>query len=203
MKETLKLSKSQSDSKSAKYQALVKQINACKLCKRPKYSYPLLQGSHKSKVFVVSQSPSSHVYQYGQKWKDNLSGKRLREWFGIGDESFYNVEKLYLTSIGKCFPGKDKKGKDLLPDTICAEKWLMNEIELVQPELIITVGGFSFKWFFPELPFMQSLDGSLLDWKGVGVIPLPHPSGANISNVKKLDMDKILENLKSLLVELI
>jgi len=67
----------------------------------------------------------------------------------LPDETFYNPDIFYLTSIGKRYPGKGKNG-DNLPNLICAEKWLRKEISLVKPKLIITVGKFAFNWFFLE-----------------------------------------------------
>jgi len=175
---------------------LQEQVKKCKICKIPSYSYPLFQGASKAKIMVISQSPSKKVLEYGQKWRDNFSGKTLRSWFGIPDEVFYNPDLIYLTSIGKCYPGKDKKGFDKFPDLICAEKWLKKEIKLVKPKLIIIVGNFSFQWFFPGERFLKNVNGEIKKWHGINVYCLPHPSGANVATRKRLDMKKIIGNLR-------
>ena len=176
---------------------LQKQIKECKICKLPKESYPLFQGNQKAKIMVISQAPSLGATKIGQKWKDNLSGKTLREWFGLKDEDFYNENLIYLTALGKCYPGKGKGG-DLLPNPVCAQKWLNREIGLLKPRLIVTVGGKSFSWFFPKRDYDKSLNGKPLKWKGVSVFSLPHPSGANNAwktrNKKRLDF--IIRNLR-------
>jgi uracil-DNA glycosylase family 4 len=174
---------------------LQSKIRKCKSCCIPSYSYPLFQGSSKAKIMVISQAPSKKVLEYGQKWRDNLSGKTLRGWFGIADEIFYNPDIFYLTSIGKCYPGKIK-GVDKLPDLICAEKWLKKEIMLVKPQLIITIGKFAFNWFFPEKNYLQNLNGKLKKWRTINVYSLPHPSGANAGTRKKLNMEKIIRGLR-------
>jgi len=144
---------------------------------------------------VISQAPSKKVLEYGQKWRDNLSGKMLRSWFGLPNEVFYNPDLLYLTSIGKCYPGKEKNG-DKLPDLICAEKWLKKEISLVKPKLIVTIGKFAFHWFFPNQEYLQNLNGKIKKWQGIDIYSLPHPSGANAGTRKKLDMEEIIRNLR-------
>lgn len=144
---------------------------------------------------VISQAPSKKVLAYGQKWRDNLSGKTLRSWFGLPDEVFYNPDFIYLTSIGKCYPGKGKNG-DKLPDLVCAERWLKKEIELVKPKLIITIGKFSFNWFFPGKDYLENLNAETKNWQGIEVYCLPHPSGANAGTRKKIDMEKIIRNLR-------
>lgn len=174
---------------------LQKQIRKCQICKIPSYSYPLFQGASGAKIMVISQSPSRKVLAYGQKWRDNFSGKTLRTWFGLTDEVFYNSNFLYLTSIGKCYPGRTKKG-DKLPDLICAEKWLRQEINLLKPKLIIIVGKFAFSWFFPDEPFINNVNGKTLKWRGIKVYCLPHPSGANVATRQKLNMPKIIAHLR-------
>ena len=144
---------------------------------------------------VISQAPSKKVLEYGQKWRDNLSGKTLQGWFGLPDEVFYNPDFIYLTSIGKCYPGKGKSG-DKLPDLVCAEEWLKKEIGLVKPKLIITIGKFSFNWFFPNQEYLKNLKGKIKKWQGIDVYCLPHPSGANVRLRKKLNMEKIIRGLK-------
>ncbi|HJW97293.1 MAG TPA: uracil-DNA glycosylase family protein [archaeon] len=161
-----------------KLEELQKQIRRCKICRLPKESYPLFQGNHNAKIMVISQAPSLKATQIGQKWKDNLSGKTLRSWFGLADEVFYNENLIYLTALGKCYPGKGKGG-DKLPNPICAQKWLAKEIETLKPKLVVTVGKRSFSWFFPERDYDKSLAGKPLEWKGMNFFPLPHPSGAN------------------------
>lgn len=176
---------------------LQKQIRKCKICHIPSYSYPLFQGNSKAKIMVISQSPSKKVLEYGQKWRDNFSGKTLRSWFGLPDAVFYNPDLIYLTSIGKCYPGKDKKGVDKFPSLVCAEKWLKNEVVLVRPKLIIVVGNFAFSWFFPGQKFLENVDGKTRKWQDIKVYCLPHPSGANVATRKKLAMDKIINNLRA------
>lgn len=146
---------------------------------------------------LISQAPSKEVCKFGQKWRDNLSGKTLRGWFGLPDEVFYDEDKFYITSLGKCYPGKKKNG-DKLPDPICAETWLKEEIKLVKPKLIVTIGKSAFKWFFPELDYDSNLRGEMLNWGSAKVYPLPHPSGANVAwrTRNKGRMEKIIENLR-------
>lgn len=184
-------------------QKLQKKIKKCRLCQIPSYSYPLFQGTIRAKIMVISQSPSKKVLEYGQKWRDNYSGKTLRGWFGLPDEVFYNPNLIYLTSIGKCYPGKDQKNLDKFPNLICAEKWLKNEIKLVKPKLIIIVGGFAFNWFFPKQKFLPNLDGKLKKWQGINLLCLPHPSGANVATRKNLDMEKIVKSLRNHLSSLL
>jgi len=174
---------------------LQEKIRKCKVCGVPSYSYPLFQGTAKAKIMVISQAPSKKVLEYGKKWADNLSGKIFRRWFGLPDEIFYNPDIFYLTSIGKCYPGKGKNG-DKLPSLICAEKWLRKEISLVKPKLIITVGKFAFSWFFPGENYLNNLNGKTKSWQGIRVYCLPHPSGANAGTRKKLDMEKIISELR-------
>ncbi|MEM5778185.1 MAG: uracil-DNA glycosylase family protein [Candidatus Aenigmatarchaeota archaeon] len=184
-------------------------IRNCKICKDlPKDSKPLFHGNSNAKIVIVSQAPSKLANQLRRKWADNKSGKIFKSWLNVPEEIFYNENIFYITSLGKCYPGKEKGG-DRKPNPICASKWLTKELRLLKPELIITVGKQSFSWFFPDKKdkYDKFLNGKTLRWKSIEVFPLPHPSGANnawkVRNKKRLDviilnlrekLNKILQN---------
>jgi len=155
-------------------------IRACTLCKAilPPESKPLFQGNGNARIVVISQAPSRLANQLRKKWADNLSGKTLRAWFGVPDDIFWDENIFYLTALGKCYPGKGTGG-DRLPPPICAQTWLEKELLLLQPSLIVTVGGRSFSWFFPDKEYDASMNAKTLLWNGLQVLALPHPSGAN------------------------
>lgn len=155
-------------------------IRRCKKCPDlPDISYPLLRGNATAKILLVSQAPSKGATIAGCLWKNSKSGETMRkEWLRLPDEIFYNEDIFYITSLGKCYPGRGKGG-DKPPPPICARTWLVQELQLLSPRLIITVGKRAFHWFFPTENYTQSLRGEILLWQNLRIFPLPHPSGAN------------------------
>lgn len=178
---------------------LQSRIRRCKLCPDlPDFSFPLFQGNENAKIMLISQAPSKTVMFTRRKWDDDFSGRILKSWFDVPEETFYNENVFYLTALGKCYPGRGKRA-DKPPNPACAKKWLFQEIELVRPRLIITIGQKAFKWFFPNILYDQGLDGAIRYWRGTyRVFSLPHPSPANVAwrTKNKLRLEKIIRNLR-------
>ena len=90
---------------------------------------PISMGNSCAKIMQVSQAPSVHVHNTGRSFND-ISGRRLRgEWYKISDETFYDPNVFYITSVGHCYPGKSKNKGDNPPPKICAQKWLKREFD--------------------------------------------------------------------------
>ena len=60
-----------------------------------------------------------------------------------------NEDNFYITSIAHCYPGKSKNGGDRLPPKCCADKWLKKELEYVQNDIYILIGGKAAEYLFP------------------------------------------------------
>lgn len=95
-------------------------------------------------------SPISRTARNTGKPFNDASGRRLRsEWYRIPDETFYNPENFYIVSIAHCYPGKASSGGDRRPPRCCADKWLTQELTLVQNEFYILIGGYAAAYLFP------------------------------------------------------
>jgi len=121
------------------------------------------------------------------------SGKVLVRWLTrAGFRSEEQIRRLvYMTSITKCFPGKGSGGADRRPSRAEVElcrSHLDRQLAMIDPELILLVGGLAHQRFLPGRP-LSELVGSVFDGSGRrlaaarGVrpllVPLPHPSGAS------------------------
>jgi uracil-DNA glycosylase len=120
---------------------LLKDISLCTICKKhlPFAPRPIMQAGAGAKIIVIGQAPGLKVQQSGKPW-DDASGKKLREWLGVDDETFYNPKKIALVPMGFCYPGKGTSG-DLPPRPECAPQWhtqLLNAMKKV--ELVILIG---------------------------------------------------------------
>ncbi len=166
---------------------LLKQIRNCKVCddELPLGSRPVLAASENSKIVIISQAPGLKVHQTGIPFNDP-SGVRLREWMGIGDDIFYDVEKIAIIPMGFCYPGRGKSG-DLPPCKKCAPLWhpklfnLMNKIELQ-----LLVGQYAQKYYLGKrmkrnlTETVRTFDDYLPEY-----LPMPHPSPRNNIWLKK------------------
>lgn len=160
---------------------LQQDISSCRYCE-DKFGFephPIVWGNENSKIMHISQAPSLNVYKTLKPFND-ASGEKLRkEWYRIPDDVFYNPDFFYIVSIAHCYPGKAPGGGDRQPPKICANRWLLKVIELVNNEIFLIVGGVAAKFFFPKQNFTSLVfnDNKI---NGKPAYVLPHPSPLNV-----------------------
>jgi uracil-DNA glycosylase len=84
--------------------------------------------------------------------------------------------------VTRCYPGKAPSGRgDRTPtpreQELCSF-WRDRELELLQPRLIVTVGGLALRHLL-GLPRLTACVGERFSREDAVVVPLPHPSGAS------------------------
>lgn len=163
---------------------LLNEIRNCKLCKQdlPCEPKPILNFVKSTPLVLIGQAPGLKTHNIGTPWADQ-SGERLREWLGLTEAQFYNVDLLALVPMGFCYPGKGKTG-DLPPMKRCAPTWhdqIFNYMDNIK--LKIFIGNFAYKYYFPqdELSLTEKIKMSKID----KYILLPHPSPRNNIWLKK------------------
>ena len=168
------------------FNTFINELKKCNLCKEEFgfTPHPVVLGAKNSKIVQISQAPSNNVHKSLKPFTDKSGDKLKYVWYQITDEIFYNTDNFYITSIGHCYPGKDKNGNDKLPPKKCFDIWLTKELELIDNKIYIIIGGKSAKRFFPkekldELIFKNNYINNKL------TIVLPHPSPLNIRWFKK------------------
>lgn len=158
---------------------LKNEILKCRYCKR-RFGFepnPIFWGNEFAKIVHISQAPSKNVHKTNKPFND-FSGKRLRDWYQVSEEIFYNPDLFYITAIAHCFPGKDKNGSDIKPPVECAQKWLLKGLSLVGNKIYLIVGKEAANFLFPNKNYAKLIfEDQLLNGKAAFV--LPHPSPVN------------------------
>jgi uracil-DNA glycosylase len=147
---------------------------------------PVLSGDGSERAMLIGQAPGWREIETGLPFAWD-AGKRLCGWFaaaGIGVDDFR--ERWYVTSVGKCYPGRAPGSSvDRPPPRAEVERWapyLREEARLVAPDLILLVGGLAHRFAFGDAARLDDLVGRELAWEaapGASVLCLPHPSGAS------------------------
>jgi len=159
-------------------------LRACRCC--PAMLGPPVHGAATiSPVFLLGQAPGTKEIEQGRPfcW---TAGRTLFRWFaplGLDEEAFR--ARVYMSAVCRCFPGKNPKGGDRVPDarevTQCA-RWWQGEVALLRPRLILAVGKLAIARFMAVARLEQVVGQSWVYRHAGGaaeVIPLPHPSGAS------------------------
>ena len=170
-----------------KQQLLVKhqsELSACRLC--PKMIPPVIIGEPvNADILLVGQAPGDREGDLGRPFAWT-AGKTLFKWFdsiGVDESSFRR--QVYMSAVCRCFPGKNPKGGDRVPDKIEIEtcsQWLNQEVALLQPKLIIPVGKLAISQYLPVNKLVDVIGQRFslsIQKVAVDVLPLPHPSGAS------------------------
>lgn len=160
---------------------IVHQAKACRICSaqlahEPR---PVFEVSSSAKILIIGQAPGTKVHQSGVPW-DDPSGRKLREWLEMSEETFYDVSKVAIMPMGFCYPGKGKSG-DLPPRPECAPQWhdqLLGHMPNIEVTLLI--GMYAQKWYLKER-VQKNLTETVRSFEEYlpKYIPLPHPSPRN------------------------
>jgi uracil-DNA glycosylase len=138
-----------------------------------------------SPVLLVGQAPGDKEPQMGRPFAWT-AGKNMFRWFaGLGVDEARFRERVYMAAVCRCFPGKNPKGGDRVPtdeEIANCKPWLLRELEIVQPQLIVPVGRLAIEQFLPPAPLTEHIGRAHVfvhQRRTIDLIPLPHPSGAS------------------------
>jgi uracil-DNA glycosylase len=181
---------------------------------------------------VIGQAPGITETKASRPFNAG-SGRRLFQWLAAAgwEEDAFRREH-YLTAVTKCYPGKQLSNRgDRVPsqaEQALCRPYLVQEIALVRPRLIITTGRLAASLFFADRPLdaivgqratitldnvLETLAGGVATdilarnedmpkgHGGVWIVPLPHPSGAS-QWLNRPENRRLLERSIALLAEL-
>jgi uracil-DNA glycosylase len=169
----------------ASIESHLRELLACRRC--PGMHHPVVVGRPvRSRILLVGQAPGVKEPVLGRPFAWT-AGKTLFKWLQSAldwseDEA---RERIYFAAVCRCFPGKNPKGGDRVPDEAeianCSA-WLRREFELLEPRLVIAVGKLAIAQFHP-FALLSEVVGRVLPIRYAGracdLLPLPHPSGAS------------------------
>lgn len=159
---------------------LMHEIRECRLCEPdlPLGARPIVRGARASRILIVGQAPGIKVHACGIPWND-ASGKRLRQWMGLNEQTFYDESLVAIMPMGFCYPGKGRSG-DMPPRPECAPKW-HERMKALLPNIQLTllIGQHAQKLYLEDK--FTTLTETVRNWNCFlpQYFPLPHPSPRN------------------------
>ncbi len=166
-------------------------LTDCRRCEVEGYlvrACPTAFFGEKRPMMLVGQAPGpgGRGIPFGSPGSD----RKLTAWFRAAgfDPADQWRERMYITAITKCFPGKATGGAgDRVPspaEQALCRPWLDRQMALVEPKIILLVGSLAIRTFLRPLGQRDlSLDvvvgRRFSDGAGRLLLPLPHPSGVS------------------------
>jgi uracil-DNA glycosylase len=160
---------------------LLQQIAGCTTCsgKLPNLPRPIVAASATARLLILSQAPGAKVHKSGVPW-DDASGKLLRSWLQMTEQSFYDSRNIAIMPLGFCYPGKGTSG-DLPPRPECAPQWHPQLIAAMpQVRLTLLIGSYAQAWYLRDAAG-KNLTETVARFRSTlpQYLPLPHPSPRN------------------------
>jgi uracil-DNA glycosylase family 4 len=171
----------------SRHRACVRCVDAGHLAR----AHPVFSGRLGQRIMLIGQAPGPVEDDVTRPFAGR-AGAQLMRWFvraGFAGEHEVR-ERVFMTSMTTCFPGRlPNNAGDRRPSaaevSLC-RVWLDAYLEVLQPALVICVGGLAHRRFLPGRG-LEALVGSA--WSPAGeaidgvpdrapaLLPLPHPSG--------------------------
>jgi uracil-DNA glycosylase family 4 len=184
------------------FDQLCLEAQACRICPNLADKTAVLSelnGSLEPKVFFIGEAPGRAGADrtrrpfYGDKSGDNF--QRLLDSIGLGRED------IFITSAVMCSPrsATDANRKPTMTEIRNCSAYLQRTIELIRPNVVATLGTVALD-ALSRIAYhehkLKTHAGVVLDWNGVKLIPLYHPSPQVIAAQRGLDLQ--LRNFRTL-----
>jgi DNA polymerase len=129
------------------------------------------EGNPNADIVFIGEGPGFHEDQQGRPFV-GAAGKFLDELLAsIG----LNRQNVYICNVIKCRPPNNR---DPLPGEMEAcGPWLEQQLDIIKPKVIVTLGRFSMSRYFPGQAISR-IHGQPKRLDGMTVVPMYHPAAA-------------------------
>ena len=162
--------------------SLQRDRSRCRACVEAGYpleSWPVRAPFGRQRAYLFGQAPGIVEGAERLPWRGR-AGQTLRRWLQLEGDELYEV--FYCASVTRCYPGRPTSGRgDRTPtprEQALCRFWRDWELELLRPDLIVTVGGLALKQMLGISTLTDAIGKSYTREDAI-VVPLPHPSGAS------------------------
>jgi DNA polymerase len=177
-------------------ESLKQQAKECHLCTLSKTREKVIfaDGDPNANIMFIGDYPNSSDESTGEIFTGR-SGEMLTKM--IENVLHLKKEDIYLTNILKC---RSIKSQTILPKHAhTCLPYLLKEIELVQPKIILTLGESAYFYLTGDNTPLNNIRGSIQQKKDYLVIPTYHPNYLLRNPSAKKDALADLLKLKALL----
>ncbi len=143
------------------------ELRTCRRCLEEGYWIapgPVFSSGPAPRMMLIGQAPGPTEAVVKRPFNAG-SGKRLFKWLAEAgwDEAEFRATA-YMTAVTKCYPGRSSNGKGdrvatPFEQALC-RPWLEQELWLVNPQLLILVGGLAIKLLYPPTARLDEIIGT-------------------------------------------
>jgi len=178
-------------------ESIAQDVRACKQCALNSGRTHAVPGTGRpdAEIMFIGEAPGYHADQQGLPFV-GASGKYLTELLALIGLSRSDV---FITNVIKCRPPGNR---DPLPTEIdvCVPAFLNQQIEIIRPKIVATLGRFSMALFFPKTARISKIHGQPTRADGRVYYPLFHPAAVlrnlNLKPTMEEDFKRMLTLLK-------
>ena len=127
-------------------------------------------GNPDADLLFIGEAPGQHEDKQGEPFV-GAAGQLLTRMLG---EIGLTREQVYIANILKCRPPGNRDPQEDEIET--CTPWLIEQISLIQPQVIATLGNFATKFVLQTQTGITRMRGSVYPWHGRTVIPTFHPA---------------------------
>lgn len=172
--------------------AEVRQCTKCLLHRGRTHAVPG-DGPADAKIMFIGEAPGFHEDQQGVPFV-GAAGRFLED---LLEMIGMTRDQVYIANVIKCRPPANR---DPLPEEIeSCEPYLDQQIEIISPQMVVTLGRFSMARFFQEAKISQ-IHGQARRIDGIICYPMYHPAAAlhqpSLRSTVEDDMRRIPELLE-------
>ncbi|HBL54373.1 MAG TPA: hypothetical protein DDZ36_00305 [Deltaproteobacteria bacterium] len=152
--------------------ALAQKYSSCQNCGLGRTRTNLVFGSGltNSTVMFIGEGPGADEDAQGEPFVGRAGRLLTKMINSIGIER----QDVYITNIVKCRPPENRNPTPA--EISCCLPILKQQIEMVNPKLIVTLGNVPTKSLIPELPGITKAHGKIMRYENWKMLPTFHPS---------------------------
>ncbi|MCU0499165.1 MAG: uracil-DNA glycosylase [Anaerolineae bacterium] len=185
-----------SEDRAARLAAIAEQVKHCKLCRLHEKALNGVPGSGnvQAEILFIGEAPGEQEDKQGLPFVGR-SGQYLDYLLNLIQ---IKRDQVFIANVAKHRPPENR---DPLPDEIAACKpYLDQQIEIIDPLMIVTLGRFSMARYFPTGK-ITALHGKPRYDDRRAYYPLFHPAAALRTPALRIDMEADIKRIPEILEE--
>jgi DNA polymerase len=147
----------------------VRGCTKCRLCET-RTNTVFGEGDPAARIFFIGEGPGQTEDETGRPFVGR-AGELLNKWIAAMGLA---REQVYIANIVKCRPPANREPA---PDEVATcTPYLQRQIEIIRPEVLITLGRPSTQYMLQSKLSMSRLRGQWQSWRGIKLMPTYHPA---------------------------